>query len=483
MRTFRDPILTIILLVSVVFGTLTLTRGHDWGDDFASYVGQAKSIWNGTTNEFVEHNRFTIFESSILLGPVAYPWGYPLILVPSYAFKGLSPLVLKLPGLASYLGFLICLFILTKDRFTRTESLLLVSLFAFNPLLLDFLNQITSDIPFLFLSTFVLLLMTIKKMRKPFDLVILGTLISFAFFVRTQGILLLSTFLLAEIIQLWKDRTDRELTKKRAWNMLIVSGSFTLWWAIYAMIFPGGGESYLVQYRDFRLETVSGFVRLYFWVFSLFFGQTTAWEYLYYFVFVFFLIGVWVRQKEDDIFIFYSLLWMLLIITWPSWQGPRFIFPLLPIFMIFAFQGMKTVAQRLAGKWQMVGQKVIMAFWVIITGVFLFTSTANAYNNISTDRVTNGPYDLQSTTMFDYIREKTPPDSIIVFFKPRAMRLFTNRDSFMSFECERLPLGDYIVLSKKAENSQIPVEQIGFCNLPLDDVYENRRFLVLKILK
>jgi hypothetical protein len=53
----------------------------------------------------------------------------------------------------------------------------------------------------------------------------------------------------------------------------------------------------------------------------------------------------------------------------------------------------------------------------------------------------------------------------------------------MILECDRLSLGDFVVLSKKAENSQIPPEKIESCNLPLDEVFENRRFIVYKILK
>src|SRR5215207_4284321 len=154
-----------IIIVSVFLGAATLTRGHDWGDDFASYIMQAGSILNNSTRDFVERNSFTIFESSNQIGPVAYPWGYPLILSPVYAVKGISPLALKLPGLFFYAGFLICLYLLMNNRLTRTESLLIVSLFAFNPLLIQFLDQILSDIPFLFFSTLALLLMTNRKKR------------------------------------------------------------------------------------------------------------------------------------------------------------------------------------------------------------------------------------------------------------------------------------------------------------------------------
>src|SRR5512134_1211006 len=156
----RNTILAIMIVTSLMIGAATLRRGHDWGDDFAWYILQAKSIVDGTTDEFMEQSAFTNYESTLHLGPLAYPWGYPLILAPVYALKGISPLALKLPGLFFYAGFLVCLFLLVKDRLTRIESLLLVSLFAFNPLLLGFLDQILSDIPFLFFSTLTLLLTT-----------------------------------------------------------------------------------------------------------------------------------------------------------------------------------------------------------------------------------------------------------------------------------------------------------------------------------
>src|SRR5215216_3990185 len=154
----RHALLIVVIFTSLLLGASTLTRGHEWGDDFASYIMQAESISNRTTCEFMEHNSFTIFESSNQIGPIAYPWGYPLILTPVYALKGMNPLALKLPGLFFYVGFLACLYLLMKTRLTQTESLLIVCLFAFNPLLLGFLDQILSDISFLFFSTLTLLL-------------------------------------------------------------------------------------------------------------------------------------------------------------------------------------------------------------------------------------------------------------------------------------------------------------------------------------
>jgi len=483
MRELRNPLLIIVVSLSMTIGSSQLTRGHEWGDDFASYIMQAKSILNGETQEFVQHNKITIFESSFQIGPLAYPWGYPLILTPAYALKGLSPLALKLPGMFFFAGFLICLYLLMKTCLTRTESLLIVSLFAFNPILLEFLNQILSDIPFLFFSMLSLLLMMNKKKRSDLDCVLLGGIISFAFFIRTTGIILLASFLAIELFKVWDIRTNRESLASILRNIFVVCAAFGMLWVVYALIFPGGSESYFTQLRDFELETVLRFARDYFQLFSLFFGATTVWKILYYLLVIFFLIGLWTRRKEETIFIIFFFLWMAHLITWPIWQGPRFIFPLLPIFVYFAFQGMKTFNIKLSEKYQQRGKKAIYVFWFVMAGTFLFNSSANAYANLQNSRSINGPFDPFSMEIYAFVKENMPADSVIIFFKPRAMRLFTDRDAIMSTECERLLLGDHIVISKKAENSQIPLDDIHKCGIPLNEVFENRRFIVYKILK
>jgi 4-amino-4-deoxy-L-arabinose transferase-like glycosyltransferase len=473
-----------IIIVSLFLGASMLTRGHEWGDDFASYIMQAQSIWDGTTTQFVQHNSFTIFESSNQIGPVAYPWGYPLILTPVYALKGIHPVALKLPGLFFYGGFLVCLYLLTRTRLTRMRALLVVSLFAFNPLLLDSLDQILSDIPFLFFSTLALLLIIDEREHNIFQYIALGFSIACAFFIRATGILLLVSFLAVEILKAWKYRSEKEQIKKRVTNSLIVIGMFGLLWILYAVVFPGGGESYFAQYREFKFASAIGFVNGYLQLFSSFFGENIFWKTLNYVFFLLFLIGAWKRRKQDLVFVVFFAIWMLLLVTWPFWQGPRFIFPVLPVFIYFIFQGMNFILGSLPEKYKQVTQWILHGFWSLIVILFLVNSARIAYVNVTTGRSINGPFDPYSKEVYSYIQEKTPANSVIIFFKPRAMRLMTGHDTFMSTECGRMLKGDYLVLSKKVgNNQQIPPEEIGGCNLPLENKLENNRFIVYRIQK
>lgn len=477
----QNRLLFVIVIISLIIGVSTLRRGHEWGDDFASYIMQAQSIANGTTSEFVEHNAITIFQSSIRIGPVAYPWGYPLLLTPVYFLKGVNPLALKLPSLFFYVGFLIVLYLVLIKRLSSTESLLLIALFAFNPLLLQFLDQIASDIPFLFFSTLSLYLIT-KEKPAFMDSILIGASIFFASFIRTTGVILLLIFLIMEIYSMIASRAKPDTRRQFLMDLLVTSGVFAVLWLFNILLFPGGSESYFAQYEGFSWKTVTSLSSAYFSVFSLFFGEGTPWKILYYVLVASFLLGAWHKRREEPVFLLFFVLWMLVHITWPYWQGPRFIFPLLPVFIYFSFQGMKFLLGKLSGNFHNQGLWFLYSSWLVIACIFLFISSRNAYDNLQNGRSINGPFDPYSREVYNYIKGKTPAESIVVFFKPRVMRLMTDRDAIMSMECDRIPKGDYLVLSRKVgRNQQIPPEDIDACNLPLYEVFKNTRFIIYQI--
>lgn len=64
MKRFWNPALIFIVGLSILLGWARLTTGHDCGDDFASYIMQAKSILDGNVQEFfVPEQRVTILKT------------------------------------------------------------------------------------------------------------------------------------------------------------------------------------------------------------------------------------------------------------------------------------------------------------------------------------------------------------------------------------------------------------------------------------
>lgn len=477
-------IFTLILLVSALLGSSMLTRGHAWGDDFAAYIMQAKAILAGNMDEFVAANTFTVTRSSHQIGPAAYPWGFPLMLVPVYALTGVSPLALKLPGLFAYLGFLLVFFFLIKPRLTLTESLMTVSLFAFNPGLLGYLDNIVSDIPFLFLSTLAILLADLyiheKQTIRQLPLAALtGASIFAASFVRTQGLILLGSVLVFLAIRFLRQPAQRPRIAK---GSLALTGTFGIFWFFSALAFPGGQSSYLALYSGFSIETLAGNINSYSQIFEEFFSTLPAQGLLFAIFVAFLIIGLLARFKTDLLFVLYSGLYLLVLWTWPEWQGYRFIFPMLPFFIYFAIQGIRATLNKLREDRKASIERGAYAYLLLIAILFAYNSGWNAYINLRDQRAINGPFDAFSMETYEFIKLKTPPESLIVFFKPRAMRLMTGRNAVALTECERIPEADFLVLSKKVgENLQIPPDQIDMCNLSLDQVFENRRFVVYQV--
>ncbi len=470
--------LGLILLVSGLLGFFTLTRGHPWWDDFAGYLMQAKSILTWTMNDFILDNTFTVQASSYPPGPVAYPWGFPLLLAPVYAVFGLNPLALKLVNLVFYAGFLLSMAFLARTRLAEVDALLLTGVLAFAPALLAANDLILSDIPFLAFSTLSLVLIDRLPRQGWLAGVVVGATIFMAFFLRTNGILLLAPLLTCLMISSWP---NWQLVLKKACLPVL---TFAILVALQVTLFPGGQSSYFSHFSMFSPQRLLDNVLYYLWLPALIFDQIPGGMLLYRFILVFALFSLSQRLRRDAAMHTYGLLTVLLFIVWPERQGLRFIYPVLPFLFIAAFDGMRLAVERLKANWQVRAQGVVGGFWGLLVIVSLGISAFSAYQITAGGREINGPFDLYSKQVYAFIREETPADSIIIFMRPRALRLFTDRDAFMTERCADLVKGTYVIIHQKMEgNGQIPPEQVTSCNpaLRLDEVFRNKRFVIYKI--
>lgn len=474
---FELIVLVLILVGFVAAGISTLTRGHVWLDDFAGYVMQAISIINGDMRDFISHNTLTINNSSFPPGPIAYPWGFPLMLVPIIAFFGNNPLALKLVNIFFYSIFLFFIFLLAKTRLKTIDSLLITAVFAFLPVMVKANDYIISDIPFLAVSTIALY--SIDKLYKyKYFLVISGLLVFIAFFIRVNGILLFVPLIISIFFR------EKILFKKKILTGLIPISTFIILFLIQYLIFPGGQSSYFTHFSLFSFEGILNNVIYYLFLPVHLFDELPFPNLFYLISIIFFVISFLMRLKRNISLIAYLLSTILLLIFWPERQGLRFIYPVLPILLIMAFEGTDLAAEFIKAKWKKELSFVFRIFWISILCLSLFVTVPDAYNNLKSGRVINGPYDSYSREMFKFIIEKTPVDSVYIFMRPRAFRLFTGRDSFMSDQCSDLLKGDYIILHQKMNDmGQIDPQIVNSCNtsIKLTEIFTSKRFVVYQI--
>ncbi|MEW5827318.1 MAG: hypothetical protein AB1846_00395 [Chloroflexota bacterium] len=531
MKRLQIPLLVIVIALSATLAYATLTFGHLWGDDFASYIMQAASITGGSMDEFVRRNTFTMENSSYPVGPVAYPWGYPLLLAPVYALRGVMPLALKMVNLPAFAVFLAAYFFFLKRRVSGWESLLLVAAFAFNATFLSYHDQIISDIAFTAVSTLALWSLD----RTAFDGspkrgwgILAGALIFSAYFLRTVGILLLAALLVyrgykllaapmagdgnglqsseareeslgGEGIPFAKFKNLRALRAFAVKNPTISKRAkllpeiwpfvtFALLWILASLVFPSGEGSYFSHYGlfDYGQRLRENFVA-YFSMGAEFFDGLPARTVVYGLALAFFLIGFVHAPETDLVAKLYFAATMLLYLTWPEPQGIRFLFPLLPVFVYFSFLGMKASFFGLSARYRQMGLVLTYAFWGAVVAFMLLASANQALANLGNARDIKGPFDPFAREMVNFVEATIPQDSVIVFFKPRAMRLLTGRDSILMDRCEDLDRGDYVILDldrgEYADVHQLTPGQVKKCGLPVTNIFENRKFLVFRLEK
>ena len=528
MKKLQIPLLILILALSAALAYNTLTFGHLWGDDFASYIMQAASITDGSMDEFVRRNAFTMENSSYPVGPVAYPWGYPLLLAPVYALRGVMPLALKMVNLPAFAVFLAAYFLFLKRRVSWWESLLLVAAFAFNATFLKYHDQIISDIAFTAVSTLALWSLD----RYAFDEspkrgwgILAGALIFSAYFLRTVGLLLLAALLVyrgykllaAPIAGEGKEPRRSEaheasldsggksfapFGKLRAFVVKNLSSAsrarllseiwpfvtFAILWVVASLIFPSGEGSYFSHYGlfDYGQRLRENFVA-YFSMGAEFFEGVPARAVVYGLALAFFLMGFFNSPDTDLVAKLYFAAAMLLYLTWPEPQGIRFLFPLLPIFVYFSFLGMKASFFGLSARYRRMGLALTYTFWGAAVAFMLLASAEQALTNLGNARDIKGPFDPFAREMVNFVEANLPEDSVIVFFKPRAMRLLTGRDSILMDRCADLDRGDYIIIDldrgEFLDQHQLTPGQIKKCGLPVTNIFENRKFLIFRLEK
>jgi hypothetical protein len=489
------------VLLAAVSGMLiwgTLTRGHNWGGDFAAYCMQAKSLLEGGVHDFFRENRDSMERSSEPLGPPAYPWGFPLLLVPAWAVFGCDLLALKTVGGTCFLLFLFVLWFGFRKTHSPPWRFALVGLFALNPLLIGFSNQLLSDLPFLLFSTAAMLLINrwVEPRRDPDsrgagEAAVLGLCVFAAFFVRANGILLAFTLAASQALSLFasarRRRPDAKIFPARSLALNVLPHAvFVVAVAATGILLPSGETAHLALLCKATLESIRSHAAYYLSLPAGFFTGVPGAFALYAASVPFAVAGAVSRRRSDYPMLIYIVLTFALYVLWPPIQGIRFLLPLLPFYCSFVMSGLEAFVRCGGSGFLRRACGVSVAAVLLFAIAFLAArSITRARENILARReYARGPFTGSAQALFSFIRENTGANETIVFFKPRVMRFLTRRPSLMIREAEAIGRGDLFCYYRGANaRFQPPLSKIeqyaGAGALSL--VFENRDFRVYRV--
>ncbi len=416
-----------IMLLPLFF--INVRDSHDWGGDFAMYIMQAENIVQGIPQS---ETPYIYNPDNAVLGPPAYPIGFPLILSPVYAIFGNSIFALTLWVTCFLFGLGLIMSVFSRRYFSDLITFFLVMILIYNPWTMNMKLEIMSEFPFAFLLLLVVWLFE-KYSKGPFWAgIIIAILGGLLISVRVIG-LVFPLAVLAFAIRKRFIEKDKTHVTKCVCGFFVSVGSVLVYLLLNNLIFAvpqAEGGSYAGIWGHEKLTaTLLNNLAYYTEQFKFFFSPWGgSWNFLPLIlkavIFTFTLLGMmksFFRRLElaDMIVILY---FGILLIYPYRHAGIRFLFPVLPFLLIYLVRGLETVS---------IYPNIKKTIKVLFLGSLVLLSYLNMFSYIiRTDhQVLQGPQEEASIDAFGYIIENTAEDAVVLFAKPRVLALYTGHQS------------------------------------------------------
>lgn len=408
----------LLIVLIFVFFLWNVQDGHDWGGDFSMYIMNAKNIVSGAP---YAQTGYVYNVDTAYYGPPAYPPVFPLMLAPMIAVWGVNLPLLKLPGIFCFIGALVFLnnCFVPKETPPCFKFLFLITT-GFYPYFFTLSESIISDFPFLLFSYLALYLMdkqpgsSIKASDNLSRYFLTGIIIYLAYGARSVGLVLLPVAFLIELIR----------NKKVTGSLIIIVLVPLVLILFQKLLIPQTGAYFDQISLSGLFSTIHNSVIYYFLAFvNIFsFDNFIVMGVVFSIMLEGFVIGLIVHLKKGissfDIFFFF---YIGLLMMWPSYQGLRFLVPVIPIYFLYSIEGFKKIICSIKIPWL---RKAIP--FILLSGLIVYY--ASTYITIFPRPVSDIKKN-ETRELFQIIQAETNSDDVILFFKPRVLALYTQRKS------------------------------------------------------
>lgn len=406
-------------VIALVYAS-TYYGDQGWGDDFAQYILHARHIALGRA--YVETGYVYTWDTASI-GPRWYPPGFPLMLAPVLAYRGLDFTAFQVLLTVVQMFWLAAAFVLFRRALGDGAALVLTSMLGLSPYLIMFRREVMSDIPFAFLTLCALLVIDGQQPNaghtrwKPF---LAAALIAAAAAVREVGFVIVVALAAESIV------------KRRAHPALVPAG-LAVGVLTVALHTAFGPQSYTDQFRAFPVRTVVSNIPHYFvhhmrgfWAGPSVILAGVPVPILWLIALPLAALGFSLRlRRTRGVTELFFVAYTLVILAWPTVQELRFLYPVLPLILLYAGTGAKALlesADRLVSARVMAGVRVLAL--ALLAMIYAVRTTKEIH---AAGPVSDGPLTPSAQRLFQAIRADTPPGAVVVFRSPRALTLFADR--------------------------------------------------------
>ncbi len=487
--------------VAALLAVLLHRTGHTQGDDFALYLRQARSLFDGDVGQVVSDNRFAVLNSDSGFSPIAYPWVWPLLLSPFVHAWGLDYDRLKLVEVATFCVWLVLLHGIVRRRIGWLPAIAIVAVFATSPLYLAHTDQLLTEFPHL--AAVALVIWWYDRIRRDSTLltasithlIVLGALIVLAFNVRRESIVLLGVVAVMELYDVVMDA--------QAGNGSLVANSVhvtrTRWQAIltpYAAFAVGATLAQLLLPTDllpdngnssaFLDDRLAEYPRILSDQLGL--GDHTAIGVAVLLLAVVgAVIGVRRRPTLDLPLLLLAILSALALSTHLR-RVDRYWFQVTPWVAYFATVALVAAIVWLFERW---GRSTRIATAVALTplavlvvahGIVLAGDISDTRQYNEAGRVQSGPSNPVVSPIFDAVSELTPPDAIVAYYRARTMTLMTDRRSFQTKKLDNIVANaDYYAERRSSTYWQPELTTAAARHAGFEEVWSDQRWILWRL--
>ena len=477
--------LGIVVAAAAVLAVLLHRNGHARGDDFALYLRQARSLFDGNPAEVVADNRFAVINSTGAFSPYAYPWGLPLLLSPFVHLWDLDYDRLKLVEVATFCIWLVLVHGVVRRRLGRTLALAISAALATAPAFLSHTGQLLSEFPHATAVAVVIWWLDRMRTRGPItaaaarDLVVLGVLVTVAYNFRREAIVLVGVVAVVQLVELsarWRhDRLDRLPWRTVAIpHLAVVASAAGFQLLLPSMLFPDNGDS--IEYVDDRL---GGYPRVLTQQLGL--GSHPAiGVVILALALVGAVIGIRRRPALDGPLAAVAMLSAVAVSTHFRMVG-RYYFQVTPWVLYFAsvvmVEAVRVVWRNRDPRFVAVFAALPLLYLIGVHGAVLPGDVGDVRDLDRIGQQTLGPTDPRVTPVFAAVMTHTRPDDIIAFYRARTMTLYTDRRTIQSTLVERIrQRADYFAQQRGSDFYQPRLtedqgRQLGFEIVWSDDLW------------
>jgi len=489
-------------LVTIAVLALSLHRhGHSQGDDFALYLRQAKSLFEGTTRDVVADNRFSVRSSGGAFSPEVYPWGAPVLLAPFVKLWGLDYDRLKLIEVACFCGWLVLVHGVVRRRLGRPLAWAIVVVVGTAPVLLQHTDAILSEYPHaLAVAGFIWWLDRVQLRGALIDagardLVVLGLLAALAYNVRRESIVLIAAIGLVQVAELVPRLRDRWRRRDDAgalpWLRIpIPHVSFVVAVAVFqlllpSMLFPDNADSGPKHIPDRLAELPALLTQMLGLEEQHALGMVVVALAL-----VGVVAGLVTRPRLDGALCLVALLSLLAVSTHFRGTGPRYYFQILPWVLLFAATGVLALVQvgamivargRTSGA-RRVGAALAIVALLVIAAVHVrpLSTRVAAVREVNARGLQQvGPTHPDYVSIYGAVAEETPADAVITFFRARTMTQLTDRRAIQTTNIDRAERSsDYYAQQKGSSYSQPDISELEGLSRGYVIVWSDQRWIL-----